>query len=51
MNMAPFIIMSGPAGKPAKSKDEDLELTLQVILDYVNTQTSGSDGVVDDDEE
>ena len=51
MNMAPMIIMTGPAGKPAKSKEEDLELTLQVILDYVNTQSSGSDGVVDDDDE
>ena len=49
--MAPMIIMTGPAGKPAKSKEEDLELTLQVILDYVNTQSSGSDGVVDDDDE
>jgi hypothetical protein len=51
MNMAPMIIMTGPAGKPAKSKEEDLELTLQVILDYVNSNNSGSDGVVDDDDE
>jgi len=34
----------------AKSKEEDLELTTQVILDYINSQAS-QEGIVDDDDE
>lgn len=52
MGMVPSVIMTGPAGKPAKSKEEDLELTTQIILDYVNAQnTDAGGGIVDDDEE
>ena len=41
---------TGAGGKPAKSQAEDLELTTQVILDYIK---SGADdeGVVDDDDD
>mmetsp|Transcript_29528 Transcript_29528/g.59357 ORF Transcript_29528/g.59357 Transcript_29528/m.59357 type:complete len:498 (-) Transcript_29528:120-1613(-) len=42
-------IKVGPGGSPAKSKEEDLELTAQVILEYVKTMDSKSSGVVDDD--
>mmetsp|Transcript_379 Transcript_379/g.648 ORF Transcript_379/g.648 Transcript_379/m.648 type:complete len:503 (+) Transcript_379:45-1553(+) len=41
-------IKVGPGGSPAKSKEEDLELTTQVILEYVKTMDSKSSGVVDD---
>ena len=41
---------TGAGGQPAKSKEEDLELTTQIILDYVNAQNT-EDGTVDDDEE
>jgi len=34
----------GPGGQPAKSKEEDLELTTQVILEYVKSMESSSDG-------
>ena len=34
------MIQTGPAGTPAKSKEEDLELTTQVILDYVNSMAT-----------
>ena len=43
-------VKTGSAGTPAKSKEEDLELTTQVILDYVNSQAS-QEGIVDDDDE
>ena len=44
-------IKTGPGGTPAKSKEEDLELTTQVILEYVNSIDGRSGGgVVDDDE-
>eukprot|EP00984_Skeletonema_dohrnii_P011274 scaffold4478_cov107-Skeletonema_dohrnii-CCMP3373.AAC.2 len=43
------LIKVGPGGSPAKSKEEDLELTTQVILEYVKTMDSKSSGVVDDD--
>lgn len=43
-------LKTGAAGRPAKSKEEDLELTTQVILDYVNSQDS-QDGIEDDEEE
>ena len=36
--------------RTANSKEEDLELTQQVIMDYVNSNAS-DDGVVDDDDE
>uniref|UniRef100_A0A7S2P7S2 DNA 3'-5' helicase n=1 Tax=Skeletonema marinoi TaxID=267567 RepID=A0A7S2P7S2_9STRA len=42
-------IKVGPGGSPAKSKEEDLELTTQVILEYVKTMDSKSSGVVDDE--
>jgi hypothetical protein len=41
------VIKTGPFGKPAKSKEEDLELTTQIILDYVNSQLSDT-GICDD---
>lgn len=43
-------VKTGAGGKPAKSQAEDLELTTQVILDYIK---SGADdeGVVDDDDD
>jgi len=28
-------VVTGPQGKPAKSKEEDLELTRQIILAYI----------------
>ena len=43
-------VKTGAGGQPAKSKEEDLELTTQIILDYVNAQNT-EDGTVDDDEE
>ena len=43
-------VKTGSAGTRAKSKEEDLELTTQVILDYVNSQAS-QEGIVDDDDE
>lgn len=43
-------VKTGPAGSPAKSKEEDLALTTEVIMDYINSQAS-EEGVVDDDEE
>eukprot|EP00585_Thalassiosira_rotula_P003347 CAMPEP_0196142252 /NCGR_PEP_ID=MMETSP0910-20130528/11415_1 /TAXON_ID=49265 /ORGANISM="Thalassiosira rotula, Strain GSO102" /LENGTH=75 /DNA_ID=CAMNT_0041403543 /DNA_START=83 /DNA_END=310 /DNA_ORIENTATION=+ len=43
-------VKTGPDGAPAASKEEDLELTTQIILDYVNSQAS-TEGVDDDDEE
>ena len=41
------VIKTGPFGKPAKSKEEDLELTTQIILDYVNSQLSDT-GICDE---
>lgn len=43
-------VKTGAGGAPAKSKEEDLELTTQIILDYVNSQAA-EEGVVDDDDE
>ena len=43
-------VKTGAGGQPAKSKEEDLELTTQIILDYVNAQNA-EDGTVDDDDE
>ena len=42
------MIQTGPAGTPAKSKEEDLELTTQVILDYVNSMAT-EEGVSDEE--
>jgi hypothetical protein len=42
------MIKTGPAGTPAKSKEEDLELTTQVILDYVNSMAT-EEGVSDEE--
>lgn len=42
-------VKTGAGGKPAKTKEEDLELTTQIILDYVNSQAA-EEGIVDDDE-
>lgn len=39
-----------PSSGPAKSKEEDLELTTQIILDHVNAQNDNS-GVDDSDDE
>merc|ERR1712127_596468 len=33
-------VKTGAGGEPAKSKEEDLELTTQIILDYVNSQAA-----------
>jgi hypothetical protein len=44
-----MVIKTGPAGAPAKSKEEDLELTTQVILDYVNSMSGNEEGVSDED--
>ena len=41
------VIKTGPFGKPAKSKEEDLELTTQIILEYVNSQLSDT-GICDE---
>lgn len=46
----PLRIMTGSSGAPAKTKEEDLELTTQIILDYVNSQED-KEGVVDDDDD
>eukprot|EP00579_Thalassiosira_antarctica_P005346 CAMPEP_0201879938 /NCGR_PEP_ID=MMETSP0902-20130614/10688_1 /ASSEMBLY_ACC=CAM_ASM_000551 /TAXON_ID=420261 /ORGANISM="Thalassiosira antarctica, Strain CCMP982" /LENGTH=75 /DNA_ID=CAMNT_0048407885 /DNA_START=98 /DNA_END=325 /DNA_ORIENTATION=+ len=43
-------VQTGAAGQPAKSKEEDLELTREVILEYVNSKAS-NEGIVDDDDE
>lgn len=43
-------VKTGAGGQPAKTKEEDLELTTQIILDYVNSQAA-EEGIVDDDEE
>ena len=43
-----MVIKTGPAGAPAKSKEEDLELTTQVILDYVNSMAT-EEGVSDEE--
>lgn len=43
-------VKTGAGGSAAKSKEEDLELTTQIILDYVNNQAD-EEGIVDDDEE
>ena len=48
--VAALNVKTGAGGSPAKSKEEDLELTTQVILDYVNSQAA-DEGVVDDDDE
>jgi len=43
-------VVTGAGGSPAASKEEDLELTTQIILDYVNTQNDEA-GIDDSDDE
>ena len=49
-------VKTGSAGTPmgssgpAKSKEEDIELTTQVILEYVKSKENEEAGVVDDDQ-
>lgn len=43
-------VKTGAAGKPAKSKEEDLELTTQIILEAMNNDAD-NEGIVDDDDE
>ena len=42
------MVKTGPDAAPAKSKEEDLELTTQVILDYVNSMAT-EEGVSDEE--
>ncbi|KAK1746587.1 hypothetical protein QTG54_003194 [Skeletonema marinoi] len=43
-------VVTGAGGSPAATKEEDLELTTQIILDYVNAQNDEA-GIDDSDEE
>ena len=43
------VVKMGSSG-PAKSKEEDIELTTQVILEYVKSKEGEEAGVVDDDQ-
>jgi len=43
------VVKMGSSG-PAKSKEEDIELTTQVILEYVKSKENEEAGVVDDDQ-
>ena len=43
-------VTTGPSGKAASSKEEDLALTLQIIMENLSTQDDNG-GVVDDDED
>ena len=43
-------VLVGYGGSPAKSKEEDLELTTQIILEHVNTIDNNEGGGVVDDE-
>ena len=45
---APAVVRMGSSG-PAKSKEEDIELTTQVILEYVRLKEGEEAGVVDDE--
>ena len=42
------VVKMGSSG-PAKSKEEDIELTTQVILEYVKSKEGEEAGVVDDE--
>lgn len=46
---APAVIRMGSSMGPAKSKEEDIELTTQVILEYVKSKEGEEAGVVDDE--
>lgn len=48
--VARSVAMSATPSGPAKSKEEDLELTTKIILDYVNSQTD-EEGIDDSDDE
>jgi hypothetical protein len=43
-------VVTDVSSMSANSKEEDLELTTQVILSYINSGSDG-EGVIDDDEE
>lgn len=43
-------IQTGASGTPAKDKEEDLELTTQIIMEYVSVRDGEDDGILDDDE-
>lgn len=43
-------VATGPNGKSASSKEEDLELTLQIIMESMAAQDDG-DAIVDDDDD
>jgi len=45
---APAVVRMGSSG-PAKSKEEDIELTTQVILEHVKSKEGEEAGVVDDE--
>lgn len=44
------LVATGPSGKAASSKEEDLELTLQVILESLGNADDG-DAIVDDEDD
>jgi FKBP-type peptidyl-prolyl cis-trans isomerase (trigger factor) len=46
----PAVVETDVSSMTANSKEEDLELTTQVIMSYINSSSDG-EGVVDDDEE
>ena len=43
-------VATGPSGQPASSKEEDLQLTLQIIMESLASQEDG-EAIVDDDDE
>lgn len=49
MMQSKIVIKTGPFGQPAKLKEEDIELTTQTILDYVNSQMVEA-GICDDND-
>jgi len=42
MNMSSSTVVTGPGGKPASSFEEDLKLTLQLIMDHEERSTTTS---------
>ncbi|KAL3776902.1 hypothetical protein ACHAW5_011024 [Stephanodiscus triporus] len=44
------MVKTGPSGTPAKSREEDLELTTQVILDHINSLMASNQEGVNDEE-
>mmetsp|Transcript_16797 Transcript_16797/g.22993 ORF Transcript_16797/g.22993 Transcript_16797/m.22993 type:complete len:80 (+) Transcript_16797:184-423(+) len=43
-------IVTGPKGSPAKSAEEDLELTRQVILDHISDENGSAPAPKEDEE-